>query len=130
MGANKRVIEERQQSHRSKSGKQKNKFYTWKPQGDEIGAMQDYAKDLGDVLADLPTALERGLFLKVSMATSGDSWFAALIEPGEWGSNPRALSVWHSNPVRAVVGLLYAVTHVFPEFPDDPWPPTDFVEDW
>lgn len=105
-------------------------LYSYKP-------TQEQAKDIDKKFPDAETALdilvtlvERGLKLTVNYHGKTDSFYATLAESDVAWNKARGLSCWHSDPSKALKGVMYAAVYVYPEFPDGDWPPSSSAVDW
>jgi len=61
---------------------------------------------------------EKGLALKVGEARDGASYYATVSEAHAVYPSGKAVSAFHANPWTALTALYYALTVVFPDFPD------------
>jgi hypothetical protein len=130
MGLTKRQQEER--SGKPSKGKQRTAslFFTWRPDKESMAEFLDYSKDPSEVLGDLTGLLHRGIKITLSYRDDQDVFLASAVEQVEWPSPAKGISVWNQDATRAFLGLVYAASQLFPEFPDCAWPPNGPLTDW
>lgn len=98
-------------------------FYTWRPAETDLDGLGAFLKDDSEALKELSSVLARGLSVKVAFREESASFFATAVEITEYPDPAKGLSVWHSDPVKCLLAVLYALTEVYPEFPECDWPP-------
>lgn len=130
MGVMKELKNGKSAVRKAKSDGKVPSFFTWKPNEAEIDELQDFVKDPAEAVAELGSALRPGLVLKLGYREDSGSFYATLFEHVEWPSPSKGLSVWHSDPTKAFLGLLFAATRIYPDFPDRDWPPAKQLSFW
>jgi len=133
MGVTKQLKEERVVPYRAK---QKNTqpsqppIVTFRPTSEEREELSAGRLGLEEAVGILGTTVMEGARLVVGHKPENGSYYAILRDATTPYENAVAVSYWHSDPAKCLVGLAYALAKRFPHFPDLPPTQLDLGPDW
>lgn len=130
MSVTKRMKDERKPGNSQNKKKGTSLFYSFKPDQEQVNAILDFGRDWSEVVSELSNVVREDTTLKVAYDEKSGAYYATLIERVEWPEPAKGLSVWHADPVKALLGVLFAATQLWPGFPEVDWPPGSPVSGW
>lgn len=92
-------------------------FWSWHPTVAERTQFEMFAEEHGDALAALEGAVVRGIAISITRARTNDSFAVVAREAGASFGQGQALSVFHVELERAVLGMVFVLDVLYPHWP-------------
>jgi len=133
MGATKELKEQRAiPKPRKRPGNQVNQppIITYRPTTEERDQLAGGALELTEAVEIIARAIENDARLVMGYKPENGSFYLILRDAGTPYEESVAVSYWHSDPVKATLGMAFGLAKRFPHFPDLPPTQLDLGEDW
>lgn len=129
-----RMVDEQRKGRSNGKGSVSNKptrgIYTFHPTNEQKVDLAETAFDLPWAVEVINSVLAKGVTISLGLHTDKESlWAIARTNEESWEER-QAVSVWHSEADRALIGLAYYLTRVNPNWPDIPSSGTQLKFDW
>ena len=103
---------------KKEAGLRWSKFYTYHPSDAHRKAIEDRGYSLDDVLDVILTRVENGLVFTWRHKNAEGVYVANIRTDNPDFRDNVNLSIWHSDPLRAAIAMVYYLTEVNPDWPE------------
>lgn len=103
---------------------------SYHPTTEERERLKAGAMDLSKAVEALAGLVGKGAKVTLGHRAENDSYYAIIREEGDNWQESAAVSYWHSEPDKALIGLAFGLAVRFPAFPDMPPTQLRLGADW